>query len=57
MEEDQESLIYIEVDGSLREDVLDAKVVRELLDTSGHYVVLVKKNGRLEFSRSSSRER
>lgn len=47
------------MDGSLRKDVLDAKVVRELFDTSDHYLVLVKSriNGRWEFSRSSSRGR
>ncbi len=50
---------YIAVGERLRKDVLDAKVVRELLQESGHYAVVIKimLRDKWEFHRRNGKER
>ncbi len=58
--DETKSLIdYIAVDGRLRKDVLDAKVVRGALERSDHYAVVVKiiLRDKWEFCRSSGKEK
>ncbi len=57
---EQKSLIdYTAVDERLREDVLDAKVVRGVLEGSDHYAVVVKimLRDNWEFGRKNGKER